>query len=265
MFERVRDRGARPAVSAWGVGGAGGRAVAQLIAGGAVALDAVVSDGDARVLQGAPARSRVRLMVCAPSPDAGLCPGEAAARASADAIAARLRDAEICLIAAGLGGATASGAAPVIAAMARARGIPTLAIVTTPIHLEGPERMLAAQRAVSALGEAADHLLVLPLQAALDGARDGAAFRAALGGAEQLLHDALAHTADLLVRGGELRGPAAEVSLLIALTAVASRFGGEVRSRVAGVGRRPAPPAQRIAACYRTGCGPELRPVRRSA
>lgn len=265
MVERARDRGGRPAVSAWGVGGAGGRAVTQLIAGGAVALDPIVSDSDARVLQAAPARSRVRLTVPAVSPDADQCPGEAAARASDDVIAARLRDAEICLIAAGLGGKTGSGAAPVIAAMARARGIPTLAIVTTPIHLEGHQRMIAAQRAAAALGEAADHLLVLPLQAALDGARDGDAFRTALGGAEELLRDALGFTAELLVRGGELRGPAAEVSLLVALTAVASRFGGEVRSRVAGIGLRPAPPAQRIAACYRTGCGPELKPVRRSA
>lgn len=265
MIERARDREIRPAVSAWGVGGAGGRAVVQLIAGGAVALDPVVSDSDARVLQAAPARSRVRLAVPAPSPDADQCPGEAAARASDDAIAARLRDAEICLIAAGLGGTTASGAAPVIAAMARSRGIPTLAIVTTPLHLEGAQRMIVARRAAAALAEAADHLLVLPLQAALDGATGADAFRAALGGAEELLRDALALTADLLARGGELRGPAAEVSLLIALTAAASRFGGEVRSRIAASGRRPAPPAQRIAACYRTGLGPELRPVRRRA
>lgn len=269
MIECVRDRGAQAAVSVWGVGGAGGQAVVQLIANGANPLDILLLDHDARALQMAPAHARVRLALSGATPGAGTGGAAAvgsAARGSADLIAARLDGADLCILAAGLGGAAGSGAAPVIAATARARGIPTIAVVTTPMLMEGRARMAAAAAALAAVEAAADHVLVLPLQPGLDHPHNGRAFLAGLARAESVLAEAVATVVTGLVAGRqESRRDRADDKMARVLGEAAAQYGGELHARMGVTGFRRAPPAQKIAACYRTGLGPELTPVRRTA
>lgn len=236
-------------VSVWGIGGAGGVAVATLLAAGFDFADMIVADGDPGVLDAAPFPARVPLapLLRAPAAIAGV-PSvlvDAAARRTAEAIASRLEGRRLCILVSGLGGATGRAAAPLVAATARARGIATLAIVAIP---EGDANRSAAAPALAAIEAAADHLLVLN------------------GREEAALRSALADILIALVAGQSGGAGDPGMDWAVATMAVsARRLAGETRAHAPAPSVQGVRPAPRIAACYRTGQGPELMPLRTSA
>ncbi|HCE37582.1 MAG TPA: cell division protein FtsZ, partial [Zymomonas mobilis] len=129
-----------PRISVIGVGGGGGNAVANMIASGVQGVDFIVANTDAQALNISPAEQRIQL---GPTTTQGLGAGsrpevgKAAAEETIEQIQEALEGARMCFIAAGMGGGTGTGAAPVIAKVARDRGILTVGVVTKPFNFEG--------------------------------------------------------------------------------------------------------------------------------
>jgi cell division protein FtsZ len=133
----------RPRISVIGVGGAGGNAVESMIRGDSLGIDFVVANTDAQALRASNADTVIQL---GRKTTAGLGAGSsadlgrAAAEESLPAIEAMLSGTHMCFITAGLGGGTGTGAAPVIARVARDLGILTVGVVTKPFRFEGKRR-----------------------------------------------------------------------------------------------------------------------------
>ena len=137
----------RPRISVIGVGGAGGNAIANMIASEVQGVDFIVANTDAQALNASPADQRIQLgLRITQGLGAGSRPeiGKAAAEETLEAIEAALDGAHMCFIAAGMGGGTGTGAAPVIAKAARDKGVLTVGVVTKPFSFEGNRRARAA-------------------------------------------------------------------------------------------------------------------------
>jgi cell division protein FtsZ len=161
----VRDL--RPRIVVFGVGGAGGNAVNNMIDAGLRGVDFVVANTDAQALTRAKTPNRLQLgHSITEGLGAGARPevGQAAAQESQPEIIEMLEGAHMVFVAAGMGGGTGTGAAPVIARTARERGILTIAVVTKPFHFEGQRRMQLAEAGVQELRKHVDTLIVIPNQ-----------------------------------------------------------------------------------------------------
>ena len=148
-----------------GVGGGGGNAVNRMVAAGVRGVEFVAINTDKAALYLSKADQRIQIgeksaagMGAGGNPDNG----RAAAEESRDEIAAALRSADMIFITAGMGGGTGTGAAPVVAAIAKELGILTVGIVTKPFAFEGKKRMAQAEAGIAALGEQVDSLIVIP-------------------------------------------------------------------------------------------------------
>ncbi|HEX8512624.1 MAG TPA: cell division protein FtsZ, partial [Allosphingosinicella sp.] len=142
----------RPRISVIGVGGAGGNAVANMIANDVQGVDFIVANTDAQALNASPADQRIQLgLRITQGLGAGSRPeiGKAAAEEAIDEIEKALEGAHMCFIAAGMGGGTGTGAAPIIAKCARERGILTVGVVTKPFTFEGRHRMRLADAGIA--------------------------------------------------------------------------------------------------------------------
>ena len=137
----------RPRIGVIGVGGAGGNAIANMMQADVQGVDFIVANTDAQALNNSTADRRIQLgLRITQGLGAGSRPeiGRAAAEETLDEIMAALEGAHMCFIAAGMGGGTGTGAAPVIAEVARSLGILTVAVVTKPFTFEGSKRMKTA-------------------------------------------------------------------------------------------------------------------------
>src|SRR6476469_9801294 len=157
----------RPRISVMGVGGAGGNAIANMIRNGVAGVDFIAANTDAQALRDSPAD---RILQLGRGTTGGLGAGSraeigrAAAEESLADIEKILDGAHMCFIAAGLGGGTGTGAAPVIAQAARAKGILTVGVVTKPFAFEGTRRARAAEQGLEELQRHVDTLIVIPNQ-----------------------------------------------------------------------------------------------------
>src|ERR1700761_213827 len=157
----------RPRISVIGVGGAGGNAVANMIAADVQGVDFIVANTDAQALNASPAERRIQLgLKITQGLGAGSRPeiGRAAAEETMEAVEKALDGAHMCFIAAGMGGGTGTGAAPVIAKAARDRGILTVGVVTKPFSFEGNRRGRSADAGIAELQKHVDTLIVIPNQ-----------------------------------------------------------------------------------------------------
>ena len=148
-----------------GVGGGGGNAVNRMVAAGVRGVEFVAINTDKAALFLSKADTKIQIgEKSAAGMGAGGNPenGRAAAEESRDEIAAALRSADMIFITAGMGGGTGTGAAPVVAAIAKELGILTVGIVTKPFAFEGKKRMTQAEAGIAALGEQVDSLIVIP-------------------------------------------------------------------------------------------------------
>ncbi|HEY8003932.1 MAG TPA: cell division protein FtsZ [Phenylobacterium sp.] len=195
----------KPRIVVFGVGGAGGNAVNNMIEAGLLGVEFVVANTDAQQLAFAKTDRRVQLGVQATQGlGAGAHPeiGMSAAEESIPEIGEHLDGAHMVFITAGMGGGTGTGAAPIIAKCARERGILTVGVVTKPFHFEGRHRMRLADAGIGELQRYVDTLIVIPNQNLFRVANERTTFAEAFGMADQVLHSGVRSITDLMVLPG---------------------------------------------------------------
>jgi cell division protein FtsZ len=195
----------KPRITVFGVGGGGGNAVNNMINAGLEGVDFVVANTDAQALTMTRASRVIQMGVAVTEGlGAGSQPevGCAAARECIDEINDHLNGTHMCFVTAGMGGGTGTGAAPVVAAAAREKGILTVGVVTKPFHFEGQRRMRIAEDGIAELQQAVDTLIVIPNQNLFRIANDKTTFADAFGMADQVLYSGVACITDLMVKEG---------------------------------------------------------------
>ncbi len=195
----------RPRITVIGVGGAGGNAIANMIESEIDGVDFIVANTDAQALNNAVAEHRIQL---GPDITAGLGAGSrpevgrAAAEETEAEIERALEGVNMVFIAAGMGGGTGTGAAPVIAEVARKKGILTVGVVTKPFLFEGSRRMRAAEAGIDELQKHVDTLIVIPNQNLFLVAKAETTFKEAFQLADEVLQQGVRSITDLMVMPG---------------------------------------------------------------
>ncbi|WP_309607024.1 cell division protein FtsZ [Phenylobacterium sp.] len=195
----------KPRIVVFGIGGAGGNAVNNMIEAGLEGVEFIVANTDAQQLAFAKTDRRIQLGVLATQGlGAGAHPevGMSAAEESIPEIGEHLDGAHMVFITAGMGGGTGTGAAPIIAKCARERGILTVGVVTKPFHFEGRHRMRLADAGIGELQRYVDTLIVIPNQNLFRVANERTTFAEAFGMADQVLHSGVRSITDLMVLPG---------------------------------------------------------------
>ena len=195
----------RPRITVFGVGGAGGNAVNNMIAKELEGADFVVANTDAQALQQSDAPIKIQLGVkVTEGLGAGAKPeiGAHAAAESIEAIVDQLSGTHMCFITAGMGGGTGTGAAPVIAKAAREMGILTVGVVTKPFQFEGAKRMSLAEHGIDDLQRVVDTLIIIPNQNLFRLANEKTTFTEAFSMADDVLYQGVKGVTDLMVRPG---------------------------------------------------------------
>ena len=204
----------RPRITVIGVGGAGGNAIANMIRAEIEGVDFVIANTDAQALNTSVAEQRIQL-----GPDitqglgAGSRPevGRAAAEETLSDIERALDGVHMCFIAAGMGGGTGTGAAPVIAKAARDKGVLTVGVVTKPFLFEGTRRMRAAEAGIEELQKHVDTLIVIPNQNLFLVAKAETTFKEAFSLADEVLQQGVRSITDLMVMPGQINLDFADV------------------------------------------------------
>jgi cell division protein FtsZ len=195
----------RPRISVIGVGGAGGNAVANMIRADVQGVDFIVANTDAQALNTSSADRRIQLgLKITQGLGAGSRPeiGRAAAEESIEEIEKALEGAHMCFLAAGMGGGTGTGAAPVIAKAARDKGILTVGVVTKPFAFEGSRRTRSADGGIEELQQHVDTLIVIPNQNLFRLANSETTFKEAFEMADEVLQQGVRGITDLMVMPG---------------------------------------------------------------
>ncbi|PSJ41939.1 cell division protein FtsZ [Allosphingosinicella deserti] len=232
MSEQVYTYGTGilPRICVVGVGGAGGNAVANMMRGGVNGVDFIVANTDAQALNASPVQQSIQLgrkVTEGLGAGADAQTGRLAALESIDAIEAAIDGAHMCFIAAGMGGGTGTGAAPVIAAAARAKGILTVGVVTTPFGFEGRRRLASATRGIEELKAEVDTLIVIPNQNLFRVISPATTFREAFRLADEVLEQGVRSISDLIVMPGLINLDFADVRTVMLATGKAMLGTGE--------------------------------------
>ena len=195
----------RPRITVFGVGGAGGNAVNNMIDKALDGVEFVVGNTDAQALSQSRAPNKVQLGVKATEGlGAGARPqiGATAAEESIETIVDHLAGAHMCFITAGMGGGTGTGGAPIIAQAARELGVLTVGVVTKPFMFEGPRRMRQAEEGVEALQKVVDTLIIIPNQNLFRLASMDTSITDAFQMADDVLYLGVKGVTDLMVKPG---------------------------------------------------------------
>ncbi|WP_255454704.1 cell division protein FtsZ [Parasphingopyxis sp. CP4] len=204
-FTRTEVSELRPKITVVGVGGAGGNAIANMIDSEVQGVDFIVANTDAQALNHSDADTRIQL---GPKITEGLGAGSrpeigrAAAEETLAAIDDALDGSHMCFIAAGMGGGTGTGAAPVIAEAARKKGILTVGVVTKPFSFEGSRRAKSADSGIEELQKHVDTLIVIPNQNLFLIANPDTTFKDAFKMADEVLQQGVRGITDLMVMPG---------------------------------------------------------------
>ncbi|HPE47568.1 MAG TPA: cell division protein FtsZ [Hyphomonas sp.] len=208
----------KPRILVFGVGGAGGNAVDNMIEANLQGVEFIVANTDAQALERSRADIRIQLgPVTTSGLGAGARPeiGEKAAEESYQDILGRLEGAHMVFIAAGMGGGTGTGAAPVIARAAHELGILTVAVVTKPFGFEGNRRMNVAESGLEAIRAHVDTMIVVPNQNLFRIANDRTTFADAFRMADDVLYAGVRGITDLMVMPGLINLDFADVSAIM--------------------------------------------------
>lgn len=195
----------KPRITVFGVGGAGGNAVNNMIDSGLDGVEFVCANTDAQALALSKAQRVVQLGVAVTEGlGAGSHPevGRAAAEESYDEINDHLSGSHMVFITGGMGGGTGTGAAPVVARAAREQGILTVGVVTKPFQFEGNRRMRLADDGIDELHRHVDTLIVIPNQNLFRVANEKTTFADAFAMADEVLYSGVACITDLMVKEG---------------------------------------------------------------
>lgn len=208
----------KPRITVFGVGGAGGNAVNNMIESRLDGVEFVVANTDAQALAQSSAHKRVQMgTALTQGLGAGSQPqiGAAAAEEALPEILDHLAGAHMAFITAGMGGGTGTGAAPVIARAAKEQGILTVGVVTKPFHFEGARRMLTAERGIELLAKNVDTLIVIPNQNLFRVANEKTTFAAAFAMADQVLYSGVASITELMTKEGLINLDFADVRAIM--------------------------------------------------
>ena len=195
----------KPRITVFGVGGAGGNAVNNMISKELDGVEFVVANTDAQALQQSQSSTRIQLGVKVTEglgAGARASVGSAAAEESIEQIVDNLAGSHMCFITAGMGGGTGTGAAPIIAQAARELGVLTVGVVTKPFQFEGAKRMRQAEEGVEALQKMVDTLIIIPNQNLFRLANEKTTFTDAFSMADDVLYQGVKGVTDLMVRPG---------------------------------------------------------------
>ena len=195
----------KPRITVFGVGGAGGNAVNNMIEKKLDGVEFVVANTDAQALQ--QSRSDVRIQIGVKVTEglgagARASVGAAAAEESIEQIVDHLAGAHMCFITAGMGGGTGTGAAPIIAQAARELGVLTVGVVTKPFQFEGTKRMRQADEGIETLQKVVDTLIIIPNQNLFRLANENTTFTEAFALADDVLYQGVKGVTDLMVKPG---------------------------------------------------------------
>jgi len=195
----------KPRITVFGVGGAGGNAVNNMIEQSLDGCEFVVANTDAQALQHAKSSSRIQMGArVTEGLGAGARPsvGASAAEESIEDIVDHLAGSHMCFITAGMGGGTGTGAAPIIAQAARELGVLTVGVVTKPFQFEGAKRMRQAEEGIEQLQKVVDTLIIIPNQNLFRLANEKTTFTEAFAMADDVLYQGVKGVTDLMVRPG---------------------------------------------------------------
>jgi cell division protein FtsZ len=208
----------KPRITVFGVGGAGGNAVNNMISAGLQGVDFVVANTDAQALTMSKAERIIQMGVqVTEGLGAGSQPeiGRAAAEEVIDEIRDHLNGAHMVFVTAGMGGGTGTGAAPIVANAARDLGILTVGVVTKPFHFEGQRRMRFAESGIADLAKVVDTLIIIPNQNLFRVANEKTTFADAFAMADQVLYSGVACITDLMVKEGLINLDFADVRVVM--------------------------------------------------
>ncbi len=200
-----------------GVGGGGGNALNCIVATGIQNVEYISVNTDAQALKNSKATTKIQIgQKLTHGLGAGGKPeiGEGAAQESKDEIQDALKGADMIFITAGMGGGTGTGAAPVVAEIARDMGILTVAVVTKPFAFEGSRKLAQAERGIDALIKNVDSLVVIPNQKLLTG-KENLTMRQSFALADDILKTAVLSVTELILRHGEINVDFADVKTIM--------------------------------------------------
>ena len=240
VFELADQQNTQAVIKVIGVGGGGGNTVNQMVAGGIKGVDFICANTDAQHLERCNANVLVQMgMNVTRGLGAGADPaiGRQAAEEDRERIRESIEGADMLFITAGMGGGTGTGAAPVVAEIAREMGILTLAVVTKPFPFERGKRMEVAQKGIDELGQFVDSLIVIPNEKLLTALGKSITLKNAFQAANNVLHNAVQGISDLITRPGMMNVDFADVKRVMGVQGMAmmgrATAKGEDRAREA--------------------------------
>ena len=218
MFEFAEEPERLADIKVAGVGGAGGNAVARMIEAGLVGVEFLAVNTDLQALKGSPAHNAMQIGAqLTKGLGSGGKPrvGAAAAEEDRDTLAASLRGADMVFVTCGMGGGTGTGAAPVLAEIAREQGALTVGIVTKPFAFEGRVRMAQAEEGIARLRAAVDTLIVIPNQRLLKVVPANTSMNDAFRIADNVLYEATRGIYEIISRHDHVNLDFADVSTVM--------------------------------------------------
>ena len=231
MFEVVENAASGTVIKVIGVGGAGGNAVDHMIRNGVAGVEFITANTDGQALSRTQAKSQIQLGSTGLGAGAKPEAGRAAALEARDQIADALRGSHMAFITAGMGGGTGTGAAPVVAEVAKEMGILTVAVVTKPFSFEGVRRMQAAETGIEELSQHVDSVIVILNEKLEEVLGDDVSMEEAFSSADSVLKNAVAGISEIInVDFQDVRTVMAEQGMAMMGSAAAS---GVDRARIA--------------------------------
>ena len=218
MFELIDNLPQNAVIKVVGVGGGGGNALQHMVINNVEGVDFICANTDAQALKNMTARTVLQLGTAVTKGlGAGANPlvGREAAIEDRDRIAEMLDGSDMVFITAGMGGGTGTGAAPIIAEVAREMGILTVAVVTKPFPFEGRKRMQIAEEGIRELGQHVDSLITIPNEKLLTVLGKDASLLSAFSKANDVLLGAVQGIADLIIRPGMINVDFADVKTVM--------------------------------------------------
>ena len=208
----------KPRIVVFGIGGAGGNAVNNMVNAGLEGVDFVVANTDAQALAASQADRRIQMgSKLTEGLGAGSNPevGRQAAEESMAEIVDMLQGSHMAFVTAGMGGGTGTGAAPVIAHAARELGVLTVGVVTKPFDFEGTRRMRSANEGINELAKEVDTLIIIPNQNLFRIANAQTTFAEAFAMADEVLHSGVSGITDLMIKPGLINLDFADVKTIM--------------------------------------------------
>jgi cell division protein FtsZ len=240
MFELMDAYSQSAVIKVIGVGGGGGNAVTHMVASGIDGVDFMCINTDAQALKHSKVKTALQIGCnITKGLGAGADPevGRQAAMEDRDRIIELVEGCDMLFITAGMGGGTGTGAAPVVAQIAKELGILTVAVVTKPFEMEGGKRSLIADHGIAELGKFCDSLITIPNQKLLTVLGPDTTLLDAFKSANQVLQGAVQGIAELITRPGLINVDFADVRTVMAETGMAmmgsGAASGEGRARIA--------------------------------